>query len=357
MQFRCLTACLLACAVMTACQSPESSPTALPTAVPTMSSQAISSEIAVQLAYQQVDALARRDAVISAINQFAADAADQRLSDEEASLRLTEAAFASQQLKLTDPAFVRREGALAVIGLPDALGLYFFDGAGASTQISQWTAGLSAVNVIWREDEIGVVYETIGADGTKMVHFALLTNDAKAWRVSWISDDMPDWWFNARNATLDIQPDLSSIAVVGEAQKSTVTFEEGEGTPQRLFRLVWERDLDLYQLNAPISGYDSREAWLWNVAVPSAYATLVEFIERLQRQQVQQATALTVNSTVMDEALDFGFHLIGASYKVMLSEPDRLIVQGHQGTFEIGFQELEGLWRITSIKPTGIPQP
>ena len=358
MRLRTIFACLIVSSALCACQPTESpTPTALPATLPAEAAPNVPPVIAVQAAYRKTEPQPRREAVLQAVSRFVAEAADQGLSDEDASLRLTQAAFSSQQIKLTDPAFVRREGSLAVVGLPDGLGLYFFDEAGSPVEISRWTVGLNSVNPIWRDGETGVVYETIGVDGIKTVHFVLIVHEAPIWRVTWISDDAPDWWFNARNASLDIQPDLSSIAVTGESEQTIVTFEESDSTPHRSYTLIWERNLNQYALKAPISGYESREAWMWSVAVPSEYATLVEFIERLQRQQVQQAKAMTVNSDVFDDALAFGFQLIGTSYKVILSEPERLIVQGHQGTFEITFQQSEVGWQITGIKPTGIPEP
>jgi hypothetical protein len=356
MRLRAVFACLITVAVLSACQSQSTTPTALPATVPAEVSPNVPPVIAVQAAYRASDPQSRRGAVLQAVSRFVADVAEQGLSDEDASLRLTEAAFSSQQVKLTDPAFVRREGSLAVVGLPDGLGLYFFDEAGKAIEISRWTVGLSSVNAVWRDAETGIFYETAGIDDVNTVHFALLV-DEEEWHVAWLSDDAPDWWFNARNASLDIQPDLSSIAVTGEAEKTTVTFNESDGAPQRTFTLIWERDLNLYQLRAPISAYDTRDTWLWSVAVPSPYATLVEFIQRLQRNQLQQAEVLIVNSEVFDDALAFGFQLISSSYTVILSEPDRLIIQGHQGTFEITFQQSDGAWKITGIAPTGIPEP
>lgn len=357
MRFRHIFALLVASSVLFACQSTDSTtPTVLPTVSPEITPN-LPPVIALQAAYRESDPQARKDAVLLAVSRFVADAADQGLSDEDASLRLTEAAFSSQQLKLTDPAFVRREGAVAVVGLPDGLGLYLFDESGLAVEISQWTVGLSSVNPVWRDGEAGVIYETAGANGVKTVHFALLVKESPAWRLAWISDEAPDWWFNARNASLDIEPDLSAIAVTGQSDQTIATFNESDTTPQRSYTLIWERNLNAYALKAPISGYESRDAWMWSVAVPTAYSTLVEFIQRLQLNQVQQAKALTVNSEVFDQALAFGFQLIGTAYTVILSEPDRLIVQGHQGTFEITFQQSEAGWRIAGFKPTGIPEP
>jgi hypothetical protein len=322
---------------------------------------AISIQQQIESALQQTDPTARRSKVLEAVGYFLQDMAAKDISDEDASRSLTEMAFESDSLTLNDPAIVRRHENLAVVGLPDGMGLYVYDTAAPNQPpvlISLWTIGLNSANAIWRNDEIGLAYETIGVDGISQSHFALLTRDAEAWILSWISDDAPDWWFNSRNASLDIAPNLSLITVSGDSASTTVAFEEGSETPRRQFRLEWVRKLNIFQLKISPESYGSREAWMWASAIPSPYATLVEFVERLQRHELSGIAALTVGTHIIDDANSFGFYLTGVSYKVILSEPDRIIVQGRQGTFEFGFAppETDGTsWKITQIKPTAAP--
>ena len=312
-------------------------------------------------AFSEADPAERREAVLNAVGDFLQDIITRNISDDDASHSLTEMAFASDALTLNDPAIVRRHDNLAIVGLPDGLGLYLYD-IRTSDQvpvlISQWTIGLQSINVVWRSDEAGSAYVTVGADGISRSHFALLTRDAETWSVSWISDDAPDWWFNSRSASLDIAPDLSSIIVIGDSVNTTVSFEEGSNTPHRQFRLEWNRRLDTFQLKTSPDSYDSREAWMWASAIPSPYATLVEFIERLQRHELTELASLTVGAHVIDDANSFGFYLTGVSYKVILNEPDRIVIQGRQGTFEFKFAppETDGAaWKISQIKPTAAP--
>lgn len=354
-----LAACLLI--PLAACANVETSLTPEPAHLtPTLTPP--SPEVAIPLAFQQTDPAQRRTEVLAAVVHYLNDPSVQYLPDQEASARLTELAFSSQRLTLPDPAFVRRDESWVVVGLPDGLGLYFFDlrQPAMSIEVSPWTIGLTSLNPVWRDGELGIAYETLSADGASTVHFALMVEQADEWTLAWISDNEPEWWFNAHDASLDITPDLSTITVTGYSEAQPLGFLEKPDDPRRSFRVVWEQgeedDQFFYRSQSPSSAYSTREAWLWNIAVPSPYASLVEFIERLQREDVDGAAELAINRLVIQDAEAFGFYLIDRPYEVILSEPERLIIQGRQGTFEITFRapQTEGdPWQITGITPTG----
>lgn len=324
---------LVACRV-----APTPAPTVTPPSITTpLLTQSIDDEV--RSAFAVLDPEVRRMRILAAIHRFLSDPSVQSVSDIEAGVRLTELAFASGAIKLTDPAYLRRYEAYAIVAIPDGVGLYFFAPSQPPLEINRFTIGLTTLNPVWRTSEIGVPYETRGTDGTKISQFALLTPDDSGWRVAWNSVDTPKWWFNSRNASLVIEPDLSRVAVVGQAPGNTLVFNESGDSIQRQFRITWLRNdsLDIYQPEFSSEQFASREAWLWRIAVPSPYATLVEFIERLQRDDREGLLRLVHTGEVIEDARDFGFALINQSYDVILSESDRLVIRGHQGLFEINF--------------------
>lgn len=346
---------------LAACTSSESSPTPEPIAL-TPTPTLLPPEVSVPLAFQQTDPATRRTAVLVMVGRYLNDPSIQYLPDDEASARLTELAFASQRLTLSDPAFVRRDEDRAVVALPDGLGLYFFDLRQPTEpiEISAWAVGVTSLNPVWREGEIGIAYETLSTDGFRIMHFALIVEKDGRWSLHWLSDDEPEWWFNARDAALDIESDLSTVTITGYSEASPLIFAEDEGHPRRAFQVVWEQveeeDRFAYRSQTPWSAYPTREAWLWDTAIPSPYATLVEFVERLQREDLDGASELSINRQVIETAEAFGFYLIDRPYEVILSEPERLIIQGRQGTFEITFRAPRAggdRWLITDITPTG----
>src|SRR5574341_356000 len=155
----------------------------------------------VREAFRVEDPNSRREAVLEAVGRFLRDDGVRNLSDADASLMLTQIAFSSERLVLTDAALIARVGEQAVVGLPDGLGLYLYDlgDAGAAPlELSRWTVGLSGLQASWGETEVGVVYTTLGNDGAMQAHFALAVRESE-WAVAWISDETPDWWFNTRN--------------------------------------------------------------------------------------------------------------------------------------------------------------
>src|SRR5690606_25540679 len=147
--------------------------------------------------------------------------------------------------------------------------------------------------------ELVAAYTTLGADGVERVHVALAVERNDDWRLAWLSDEEPDWWFNARGGAVTVAPDLSRLTVVGEAEHTTDVFYEVGNAPRRPSRVEWVRELSSYRLAATEESYQSRRAWLWALAVPSPYATLVEFIERLQVADQSGAAQLVESESVL----------------------------------------------------------
>ncbi|MEJ2149444.1 MAG: hypothetical protein P8Z40_08170, partial [Chloroflexota bacterium] len=191
--------------VLAACApSPESGESLPPTL--SASGTAVPAELVesyLQEAFQVDDPFERRERVLVATEVFLRSTDVQQADDRAASATFTEIAFSSQRLRLRDPGFIRRSGALAVVGLPDGLGMVLYDlsqppGDGL-LELTRWTVGLSALEVDWGQDEFGVSYATLGNDQAIRVHFLLATRAETGWQVAWPGDEEAGWWFNATN--------------------------------------------------------------------------------------------------------------------------------------------------------------
>ncbi len=313
--------------------------------------------------FRATDPAARRAAVLLATESFLRDPALRGADDSIASSYYTTVAFSSGQLTLPDPAVIQRQGDLAVVALPEGLGLFLYDlgTLGAEpVELSRWLVSLSGMHVTWGEGELGVAYATLGRDGVTRTHFALATADDLGWRLSWLSDEAPDWWFNAYDGTLTVAPDLSYLELTGEAASTTEAFYELDSEPRRVFRVRWVRAANTYQVSPPPAGYPTRQAWLWNVARPSPYATLVEFIERLQMGDENGAARLASEASITAAALDSGLHLPERRFQVIEEGQDRIIFRDLQGVYVAEFEPPApggGPWLITGLAPFGAPTP
>lgn len=334
---------------------PASSPTSSlfsPTATP----EALDEHV--REAFRVEDPDSRRDAVLMAVRRFLRDDAVRNLSDADASLMLTQIAFSSERLVLTDAALMARDGEWAVVGLPDGLGLYLYDlgdADAAPLELSRWTVGLSSLRASWGATEVGVVYTTLGSDGAMQAHFVLAVKEP-TWAVAWLSDETPDWWFNTRNADIVVAPDRTWILVKGEALDTTRAFSESSAGPLRTFHMEWQRTENSYQPESPAPPYSPREVWLWAAAEPSPYATLVEFIERLQLGDEDGALGLVSREAVVADAISFGIYLVGRQYEVVSYNEERIVFRDVQGTFVANFRQSasgEPRWLITNIAPFG----
>ncbi len=343
-------------------------PQLTPASRPTQLASTLSSSVDRQLreAFRIDDPIERRASVLRLTELFLRNPAVAQMTDEAVSLHYTNIAFSSGQLVFSDPAFIRREADRVVVGLPNAMGLYFYDlsrGLGTSPlELSAWAVGLSMVHAYWGEGELGVGYITLGNDAKTRAHYLLVKWVNGSWYVAWFSDEEPGWWFNAQDATVAVVPDLSALAVVGESSSTTLAFDErGLLAPRRRFRVEWVRRSDRYVMRPPLDSHAARQAWLWQVAEPSAYATLVEFIERLQLQDERNASQLVTEPSVMTAAIAFGLYLPQRRYEVLLSDEQGIIVFGdHLGTFVASFSHPQATgapWQITSLQPVGADFP
>lgn len=312
------------------------------------------------------DRPARLDAVLSLLPGFLADIGLRNVDDEAASSLLTDIAFSSERMTFTDRAFIRRFSDIAVVGLPDAMGLYFVNTFGEDRyprEISRWTAGLDSMDLIPSGSEAGLVYATLGVDQAVRVHYALLLRGDQGWEVGWHSDEVPEWWFNATQAQIATAPDLSKLTVVGEALGTTSVFVEEDNTPHRRFRVDWIRQANQYTQFPAMGGSDNRQNWLWQIAEPSAYASLVEFIERLRNNDLKGAALLVSQAGVVETARSYGLYLTENVYHVTAAEPDRITFQGRQGAFVAIFvpppagSPPETKWLITNVSPLGAVAP
>lgn len=325
---------------------------------------ALSADARLRQAFRLADPNAKRAQVLSAAEALLRDAAFSQMEDEAASSHFTVVAFSSERLIFSDPAFVRRKGNLAVVGMPDGLGLFLYD---LSTtpgtpplELSHWTAGLSAVEVTWRRDEIGVSFVTLGNDGLHHVHYVLAGEAESVWQVMWFSDEEPDWWFNATNATLAVKPNLSQLIVVGEASHTTLALSETEDSPRRKFRVEWRRGGDGYILSPPMGSKSERQNWLWRIAQPSAYTTLVEFIERLQRQDIDGAAHLVTDEEIISSAVNFGLFMPERRYEIVAYSEGIIMFRDRRGAFAMAFkqpQTADAPWLIAGLVPVGVELP
>jgi hypothetical protein len=316
----------------------------------------------VREAFRVTDPTDRQVSVLNAVANLLNDPVVRQMDDRSVSSYLTEQAFSSEALRLPDQAYVVRRGYLAVVNLPDGLGLWLYDLANdpegnQPLNLSQWTVGLSALQATWwGTTNVGVSYITLSADEVTSVHFILATKGASGWEVSWVSDEEPDWWFNARNATLAVAPDLSSLTLTGEAVSAATVFYEQGDAPHRTFRTLWRRQANKYILSPSPDSYPSRWEWMWHIALPSPYATLVEFIERLQTHDTRGASQLISSPEVLSAAFSYGLDLPGRRFEVIAQEGGTITFRDRQSTLIATFSapsSEDEHWLLDSLFPLG----
>lgn len=305
--------------------------------------------------YQIADPATRKNRVLSATEAYLQDPARAGLNNEQLSIDYSEIAFSSGVLVFPDPAFVHRQDHLAVVSLPDGLGIMLFDlQSGAILELTPWAIGVNAFQTYWEQDEVGVHYTTLGSDGIARVHYILAGKVVSEWQVMWNSDEAADWWLNAWGGKLSVEPDLSQLILVGEARNTSPAFIEESGAPHRTFKTVWIREENQYILSPPIEA--DRQAWLWQVAEPSAYTTLVEFIERLRIGDETGANWLIADGAVLTAATNFGLDIPTRQFQVSASSDSTILFHDRQGSFVATFKSPESpgaAWLIESLKPLG----
>jgi hypothetical protein len=307
---------------------------------------------------------ARREAMLAAVGGWLRDPSVRTMDDEAASAQLTELAFSSGRMVFGDPTFVRRPGqpSLAVVGLPDALGLYLYDLDAPSAEpleLSGWTAGLNAVYVTWAGGEVGVAYFTLGNDRQTRAHFVLASEAGGRWQVAWLADEEPAWWFNARQAELVVSSDLQTLILTGEAQATTLVFDERGDVPRRRFSVTWERDEETsaYLPASQPEDFPSRTEWLWSMAEPSPYAALVEFLERLRLRD--EGARQLAEGEVVEAALALALDQPQRQYRIINQTATRLVFQDSGGAYTASFRPAPtgARWRLTDIEPMTVATP
>jgi hypothetical protein len=111
---------------------------------------------------------------------------------------------------------------------------------------------------------------------------------------------------------------------------------------------------------SPVSDSE-RTLWLWHVAVPSAYATLVELIERIRVNDIQGAGRLVSDHKVIADSLAFGLHFPENRFEVLSYNVATIVFRSVRGTFIADFSppevDSDGPWLITSLRPLGVAPP
>jgi hypothetical protein len=283
----------------------------------------------------------------------------QQLPNEEAASLITAAAVDSGSLALPAPAFVARSQEAAIISLPDSLGILLFDLSAppgtSPIELTRWNFGTREMRVYWHDDECGVLYVTLGADGTTRAHFILLRRAATGWEVAWNADESPDWWFNAHNASVTVAADLTEVRVTGEALNTTLLFDEYGSVPRRTFTLTWHPDGAGFEHTPSVSAYGERYRWLWEVAEPGPYATLVEFLERLILGDEPGLAPLVTRAAVIDQARALDLDTPQRRYVVTaMTQDDPAITFGDaEGSVTVQYADpthAGGPWRISSLR-------
>ena len=347
---------LLAC--IAGCSQNTPSPPPFPTTAPSVPTSSPPLETQVREAFRQPDPDLRRDQILAAVDAFLRDDAIRQTDDMVATNYFNEIAFSSGRLTLADPAIIQRQGSRAMVLLPEGMGLYLFDIAleNETLELSRWTIGLDDLQVFWGDTDIGVQYATSRRDGIARPHFMLAVRRAADWQLAWSSDESPDWWFNADGGRLEVAGDLSELRLVGESSNTTTYFYEQPGEPRREFVTTWRRQEDYFEMLPALSDFKDRSAWFQAVAVPSPYATLVAFIERLDTGDGEGATGLTANPEVLQAVADFGLDDPTRRYQVIAYEEDRIVFRDVRGTFDATFDAptTSGLpWLINRLAPLG----
>jgi hypothetical protein len=316
-------------------------------------------------AYRVADPAARLESVLSATGAFLLDEMIRQTDDTIAASYYSSIAFSSGQLTRPEPARLARHNDLAVIALPEGLGLYLYELDGDTVSqpqmLSRWTLGIESLRVTWQPDASGVAYSTRGGDNLARPHFILIVRGTGGWQSAWNGDEVAGWWFNAEGGVLTVAEDLSWLEMTGPAEATTDAFYElSPDSPRRTFRIRWHRQLDSYEMVVRPDAYGQRREWLWQVAEASPYATLVEFVERMQVGDEDGAAALTTGADVVQAAEDFGLTLYERRFQVASMEEDRIVFRDVQGTLVALFSPPEATgapWCIRALAPLGAEEP
>jgi hypothetical protein len=182
--------------------------------------------------------------------------------------------------------------------------------------------------------------------------FVLLRLEGDQWQIVWnAGDHLPDWRFSHGRVEFP-QSDLSQLIVrsdsaFGRDPLSGVLVEANSG-PHRAFVDTWERHDDSYVRTS-------------SATVPSAYATLVEFLYALGTGDDSGARALVTDASLVTRAKSAGLDgAIGKNWLISCGSPDCGIQEGPIG-FDpqryhgepnalVSFVKQNGRWLISDIQ-------
>ncbi|MDI6824336.1 MAG: hypothetical protein QME87_08275 [Bacillota bacterium] len=168
--------------------------------------------------------------------------------------------------------------------------------------------------------ELGVVYdEAAGGSGSPRPVFYLWRQPpgGDSWRLLWRSSG-PEW--RNSHGKVTISPDLRRITVESDSwlvpDGKAEIFHESNPGPHRHFVDTWVRR-DGGDAYAPVR-YDRMEA----ETLPSAYATLVDFVVALSTGAEARARELVADPPLVDEARRLGLVQLPPGQRWMLDFPD-----------------------------------
>jgi len=203
--------------------------------------------------------------------------------------------------------------------------------------------------------ELGIVYDASAyGSGSPSSSFVLFRLEGDRWRMVW---NPGPGWRSAHGRVEFPQGDLSQLMVrsdsaFGHDPLSGVLFEANAG-PHRQFVDTWVREGD---------GYVRQSA----ETVPSAYATLVEFLYALGTGDDSGARALVTDASLLDRARSLGLDAaMGKNWNIHCDDWAHCLEEGPIG-FDpqagrgepnalTSFVERNGRWLISDIREQPSP--
>jgi hypothetical protein len=199
--------------------------------------------------------------------------------------------------------------------------------------------------------DLGIVYDaTAYGSGSPTAMFALLRLEDDQWRGVWSAVDHTSEWRSSHGRVEFPQSDLSQLVVrsdsaFGRDPLSGVLFEANAG-PHRSFVDTWARQGDSYVRTSAET-------------VPSAYATLVEFMYDLAQHDDVHAAMLTTEPALVSRARELGLDsYAGKNWSVGCADCNLQTgpISFYQGPpAVISFMEQGGQWLITDITDGASP--
>jgi hypothetical protein len=197
--------------------------------------------------------------------------------------------------------------------------------------------------------ELGIVYDaTAYGSGSPTSMFVLLRLEGDQWRIVWSAADHTPDWRSSHGRVEFPQSDLSQLVVrsdsaFGRDPLSGVLFEANAG-PHRAFVDTWARQGDSYVRTSAET-------------VPSAYATLVEFLYGLGTGDDSGARALVTDASLVTRARELSLDAYaGKNWIIGCANSVDCGIQAGPISFYAGplvvilFVEQSGQWLISDIQ-------